>query len=119
METTICSSILDTIPHPIVFVDNGHVIRYLNKAAKGRYYERRGYSNLEGKSLFDCHNAESRQQIERIHARLLEGENEIFLKINKDREKITVVGVRDPEGKLIGYYERFETVVEVQASPAA
>jgi len=104
-------AILDTINHPIVFVDTDHVIRYLNKPAMKRYYEVRGYSDLIGKSLFDCHNEDSRKHIIALYERLQAGENEIFLKIgkfNKFNEKITVIAVRDKDGALLGYYERFE-----------
>ena len=101
-------AILDSISSPIVFVDNNHTVRYLNKAARIRYYEKRGVSDLIGKSLFDCHSLLSERTIRDIHARLQAGEDEIFLKVDQDRLKVTVVGVRDPEGKLIGYYERFE-----------
>jgi PAS domain S-box-containing protein len=119
MDARIYESILDSINHPIVFVDNDHIIRYLNKPAKIRYYEKRGYSNLIGRSLFDCHSPASRDQIKRIHERLLSGEDEIFLKINKDQEKITVVGVRDSDGRLIGYFERFEMMDEPSSPPDA
>lgn len=105
-------AILDTVRSPIVFVDNDHVIRFLNKAARQRYYERRGYSDLIGKSLFDCHSSTSREQIIALHRRLIDGEDEIFLKVNKDQERVTVVGVRGPEGQLLGYYERFEPSTE-------
>ena len=101
------TAILDKISHPIVFVDNNHVIQYLNKPAQKRYYEKLGYSDLIGKSLFDCHNAESRDKILQIHQQLTERENEICIGVFKG-EKITVVGVRDSEGELIGYFERFE-----------
>lgn len=100
--------ILDSIDNPIVFVDNDHIIRYLNKAAKVRYYEKRGYADLIGKSLFDCHNPASTESIKRIHGRLLTGETAVFLKENQEQERITVVGVRSDTGELIGYYERFE-----------
>ena len=101
-------AILDTINHPIVFVDTDHVIRYLNKPAMNRYYEMRGYSDLIGKSLFDCHNEDSRKHIIALYERLQAGENEIFLKIGKLNEKITVIAVRETDGTLVGYYERFE-----------
>ena len=108
----ICESkhlaILDTINHPIVFVDADHVIRYLNKPAMKRYYEMRGYSDLIGQFLFDCHNEDSRKHIIALYERLQAGENEIFLKIGKHNEKITVIAVRDQAGTLLGYYERFE-----------
>jgi nitrogen-specific signal transduction histidine kinase len=101
-------AILDTINHPIIFVDTDHVIRYLNKPAMKRYYEVRGYSDLIGKSLFDCHNEDSRKHIIALYERLQAGENEIFLKIGKFSEKITVIAVRETDGTLLGYYERFE-----------
>lgn len=110
IDYKIYDAILDSMSSPIVFVDNTHVIRYLNKAAKRRYYEQRGFSDLIGKALFDCHNQTSAEAIKKIHARLQDGEAEVFLKIDQDRQKLTVVGVRDAEGHLLGYYERFEDV---------
>ena len=112
MNIGIYEALLDTINSPIVFVDNDHVICYLNKAAKIRYYEKRGYSELLGKSLFECHNAESEKKVKQIHSKLLDGENEVFLKVTDDNETITVVAVRDATGKLMGYYERFEKTAE-------
>ena len=102
-----CLAILDKISHPIVFVNNYHVIQYLNKPAQKRYYEQRGYSDLIGKSLFDCHNPISKNKIIAIHQQLKEGINEVCIGVFKG-EKITVVGVRDSKGGLIGYFERFE-----------
>lgn len=108
MNIKIYEALLNSISSPIVFVDNDHVIQYMNKAAEIRYYQKRRYSNLIGKSLFDCHNPKSENQIKQIHSKLLAGKNEIFLKVNDDNEKITVIAVRDNTGNLIGYYERFE-----------
>lgn len=112
MDPKTYEMILDSINSPIVFVDNNHIIRYLNKAARIRYYEKRGYSDLIGRSLFDCHNPASQEAIQCLHERLMAGENEIFLKINKDQERVTVVGVRATDGQLLGYYERFEKATE-------
>lgn len=108
MNQGIYEALLDTVNSPIVFVDNDHVIRYLNKPARLRYYEKRGYSDLIGKSLFGCHNPESEKQVKQIHGKLLAGENEVFLKVTDENERITVIAVRDASGKLLGYYERFE-----------
>ncbi len=66
MDTQAYEAILDSINSPIVFVDNTHTIRYLNEAARIRYYEERGYANLIGKSLFDCHHPASQQAILRL-----------------------------------------------------
>ena len=113
MDAQEYEAILDCGNSTIVFVDNDHIIRYLNKAARIRYYEKRGYSDLIGKSLLECHNPVSQEQIRLIHKRLLAGEGEIFLKVNNDKEKITVVGVRNADGQMLGYYERFEKSTEV------
>jgi len=112
MDVKTFEAILDTVESPIVFVDNDHIIRYLNKAAKVRYYEKRGHADLIDKSLFDCHKPGSNEYIKRIHERLLAGESEIFLKVNKDQERSTVVAVRNVDGRLLGYYERFEKDTE-------
>lgn len=112
MDIDIFAAILDTIPSPIVFVDTDHTIRYLNKASRSRYYEKRGYPDLLGKSLLDCHQPPSREQIKTLYRQLVEGADELFLKVSADRETITVVGVRDGGGQLIGYYERFEKIAE-------
>ncbi len=100
-------ALLDSIADPIVFADNDHVIRYLNPAA-ARKYEARGYSSLPGKSLMDCHNPESQEQIRRIHAQLKDGLDEVFETVSKEGLRVFVRAVRDDDGKLLGYYERFE-----------
>ena len=51
------------MPHPSVFVDCGHIIRYLNQSARHRYYQMHGYNNLIGKSLLDCHPGASKEKI--------------------------------------------------------
>ncbi len=107
MDSEIYEAILNSISTAIVFTGNDHIIRYANRAA-GIRYGKRGYPDLAGKSLFECHSPASQEQIRQLHARLLAGEDELFLKINSDQEKITIVGVRDAGGQLIGYYERFE-----------
>ena len=107
MEKEIYEALLNTLQSPVVFVDNDHIIRYLNRAAQVRYYEQRGFSDLVGKSLFDCHNNNSELRMKQIHARLMDGEDRVLLK-NNDTETITVVAVRDHERRLLGYYEYFE-----------
>ena len=113
MNREIYEALLDTVLSPIVFVDNDHIIRFLNKAAKDRYYGKQGYSNLIGKSLFDCHNKESEKLTKTIHDKLMAGEDEVFLKLSDDNYRITVVAVRDHSRNLIGYYERFEQITEL------
>ena len=115
MDTRTLEAILDSIDSPIVFADNDHVIRYLNKPGRALFYGKFGYPDLVGKSLFDCHQPASHDAIRRLHARLLEGEDEIFVRIIKNRLKLTAVAVRDPEGALIGYYERYDKVADPES----
>jgi DUF438 domain-containing protein len=89
-----------------VFTDNDHVIRYLNKPAEKWYYGQRGYADLIGKSLFDCHAPASQDKIRELYRRLQDGENEVFVCVNDRNERVTMVAVRDGDGGLLGYYER-------------
>lgn len=103
------SYILDSYPYPIVFVDCDHIIRYMNKRAKYHYYQERGYRDLIGKSLFDCHQEEkSVEMIKKAVEALKNHANERFLKVNVRNERIYIVPVRDENGDLLGYFERFE-----------
>ena len=103
-----CLAILDTINNPIVFVDNEHTIQYLNESAMRLYYETRGYSDLVGQSIFNCHSEKSQEQIIGQYERLKAGENEIVRIAAKKNRKIITVAVRNKKGALVGYYERFE-----------
>lgn len=103
------SSILDSYPYPIVFVDCDHVIRYLNKRAEYHYYQERGYRDLIGKSIFACHqNPKSEEMIKLIVDQLKNHAQEVFFKVNHRNERIYIVPVRGENGVLIGYFERFE-----------
>jgi len=113
-----CLAILDTVPHPLLFIDNDHAIRHLNRPAEKTYYEQRGLANLVGKSLFDCHAAVSRERIVDLHRRLQAGEDEIFLVVTPENERVTLVAVRDRQRNLLGYYERFEKVGAAVATTA-
>lgn len=112
MDIKTYEAILDSINSPIVFVDNDHIVRYLNKPARLRFYDKFGYPDLIGKSLFECHRPDSHDAIRRLHARLLEGEDEIFVRVIKNRLKLTAIAVRDAAGVLIGYYERYDDAVD-------
>jgi PAS domain-containing protein len=104
-------ALLDSMPDPIVFADNDHVIRYLNPAAVKRY-EARGRGSLLGKSLMDCHRPESHERIRRIHAELMDGADEVFETVSRENRRVFVRAVRDAGGRLLGYYERSEPVTE-------
>jgi PAS domain S-box-containing protein len=108
MEEKTYQLILDAIPYPILFVDTSHTIQYLNKKAKYHYYQERGYRELVGKSLFDCHTEMSEEKITAIVEKLKNHGQEIFLTVNVRNERVYVTPVRDEQGELVGYFERFE-----------
>lgn len=103
-------AIFDTIPTPLVFVDNDHIVRYNNRAAIAAYCVKRGWPTLEGRSIFACHNPNSKEMILTLHKRLLAGEDEISYQVNPRNEQVTLVAVRDASRQLLGYYERFTPV---------
>jgi DUF438 domain-containing protein len=108
MEEKTYQLILDAIPYPILFVDTSHTIQFLNKKAQYHYYQERGYRDLVGKSLFDCHSELSREKIIPIVEKLKNHGQEVFLTVNVRNERVYVTPVRDEEGELVGYFERFE-----------
>ena len=104
----ICKAIVDSSPYPVVYVDLDHVIRYLNPMAVFHYQTERGYADLLGRSLFDCHTDQSKEKILQAVEHLKRGGQEILLMVNVKNHRVYISPVRDPEKKLIGYYERFE-----------
>jgi DUF438 domain-containing protein len=100
--------ILDSIPYPIVFVDTEHVIRYMNRTARFQYGQMRGYGDLIGKSIFECHNDASKEKIMQAVEKLKNHGNEIFLGVGVNNQRIYINPVRDENGVLLGYFERFE-----------
>jgi len=110
MDKDILAAILNSLIEPVVFVDTSHVIRYLNKAALQRY-DKRGGADLIGKSIFDYHNDRSKQIILDNFQSFVASEDESYLITNKRNEKVFMRAVRNSEGRVIGYYERFEKVL--------
>ena len=102
------SYILDSYPYPVVFADSGHIIRYMNKNAEYLYYSERGYRDLIGKSIFDCHNEKSKEKIIAGVERLKNHGMEQFLGVDAKNRRLYMQAVRDEAGELIGYIERFE-----------
>jgi DUF438 domain-containing protein len=100
--------ILDSIPYPVVFVDASHIIRYMNKNAEFHYYSERGYRDLVGKSVFNCHNESSKGKILAAFEKLKNHGNEAFIGVGIKNQRIYMNPVRDENGELIGYFERFE-----------
>lgn len=108
-ELEMLRSILNAYPYPIVFVDNDYIIRYMNKNACYHYYEERGYSDLIGKSLFDCHDAAgSAEKIRSAYEGIRRNGKEVFIGVSGRNQRIYMQGVRNSRGEWIGFFERFE-----------
>ena len=102
---TLLEAILDAYPYEIVCCDRSHTVRYMNRVARARYS---AFISVGG-SLFNCHNESSRAKIERFLERADAGEGEMFEVLNKATgEREFFVPVRDPGGRVIGYFERHE-----------
>ncbi len=98
------AAILDSLLDEVVFVDTGHTIRYMNQAAIEHYDEG---AALIGTSIFDCHNDQSNVVIREVFEEMLAGATERKITDN-DKMRIYMRAVRDGDGTLLGYYERYE-----------
>lgn len=106
LEEATLRAILDSLPEEIILVGPDHVIRYMNRFAKEQYAKEGGEALL-GRSIFECHNERSCALIREAWARLVAGEEEVLVSENEKR-RLYIRRVRDPEGRLLGYYERYE-----------
>ena len=104
----LCKAIIDSLPYPVVYVDLNHVIRYLNPMAVYHYQTERGYSDLLGQSLFNCHTEQSKAKIIKTVEHFEKGGQEMLLMVNVKNQRVYISPVRNSEKELIGYYERFE-----------
>jgi len=101
----ILAALLDSLTVPVLFADTEHIICFLNKAAADQY--EKGF-DLVGMSLLDCHNAESREIMQDILTEMRQGLSEKLITDN-EKHRIYMRAVRDKEGKLLGYFERYES----------
>lgn len=99
------AAMLESLKDPFLFTDTDHVIRYMNRAAIAHYKEG---AALLGASLLDCHNAASRTMIHEIFAAFQAGATDERLITDNAKHRIYMRAVRDPAGRLLGYYERYE-----------
>ena len=104
IDATLMAAILDSLKDPVLFADTDHIIRYMNRAAVAHYSEG---ENLLGRSLLDCHNEQSQQQIIEILAAMQDGEEERLI-TNDEETRIYMRAVRGEDGQVLGYYERYE-----------
>lgn len=96
-------AVLNSLKDPVVVAGTDHTIVYMNDAAADHYSEGRA---LVGRSLLDCHNEQSCEVIGEVLARLVNGEDECLISENEER-RIHMRAVRDADGRLLGYYERY------------
>ncbi|MEN6356506.1 MAG: PAS domain-containing protein [Armatimonadota bacterium] len=101
-------AILDSMRDPLVFVDTEHVVRYMNKPAIANYAK---WGNVIGKSIFGCHNEHSKEVIREVFSAFEQGEEERMISDN-EKHRVYMRAVRDKNGQLIGYYERYEPPVK-------
>jgi len=100
-------TLVNTIPAEIVVVDTEHKIVFVNDYAQKKYLK----TNLEaGMSIFECHNQEkSHQIVKEAFQKLKDGENRVYIYNSRDTGKqVYLIGIRDSNETLIGYYEWFD-----------
>ena len=99
-------SVLEQDSAPVVICDLSHIIVYMNPAAKTRYK-----NDLTGKSIFDCHNADSSEKIKRVVEWFAAdvSHNKVYtFRNDKENKDVYMIALRDDSGRLIGYYEKHE-----------
>ncbi len=101
------AALLDSLKAPVLFADTEHIVRYLNRAAID-YYDQG--AALLGTDLLECHNAESQVMMKEILQAMQHGEEEQLITDN-EKHRIFMRAVRDRDGRLLGYYERYEPPV--------
>jgi hypothetical protein len=76
----------------------------MNKAAIAYYTD--GECQV-GRSLLDCHNETSQAMMVEILAAMHEGLEEQRIS-GEEGHRVFMRAVRDPDGNVLGYYERYE-----------
>lgn len=102
-------SIIDQDRCAVVICNLQHEIIYMNPAAI-KNYQKYGGEKLLGKSLLNCHNAESKKRIEEVVDWFAKDEshNLVYTFHNEKQNKdVYMVALRE-NGTLIGYYEKHE-----------
>lgn len=92
----------------VVICNLRHEIIYMNKSARERYKK---HGELVGKSIFDCHNAESNAKIREVVEWFAKSpENNFVFTYHNDRENkdVYMVALRGENDELLGYYEKHE-----------
>lgn len=103
-DATFLTAVLDSLKDPVLVADTDHRIIYMNRAAIEHFDDG---ASLLGTSLLDCHNERSGAIIVEILAAMHEGLDERLITDN-EKHRIYMRAVRDGDGDVIGYYERYE-----------
>jgi len=101
----IFKGILNALDFAIVFVNVTHIITFMNKAAI-EHYKDQGGENLVGKSIFSCHNENSKMLILEGLKQLQRGLDKVLLFENEEIKEY-MLAVRD-NSTLLGYFEIVE-----------
>jgi PAS domain-containing protein len=104
IDALLMAAILDSLKDPLLFADTDHVTRYMNRAAVEYYDEGQ---ELIGRSLLECHNERSQEMMVDILAAMHAGEEERLITDNEEH-RIYMRAVRDQDGRVLGYFERYE-----------
>lgn len=107
------SSILDSNPYRLVFVDTDNIIRYMNKEAKNFYYNLRGHKNLIGKSLLNCHKDATNQNLLAAIEEIKSTGKEKFVGVNSDNVRLYITPIKNKDDDFIGYYARYEQNIQL------
>ena len=72
----------------------------------------RGYPNLVGKPLFDCHSEIAAEKLRTAVEKLKGHANQMFLHVTADNYRLYLNPVRNEKGELVGYFGRYEMNVQ-------
>jgi len=103
-EADLLRCLLDSWNKPVVLVDTNHIIVYVNEPARSTYAK---WGDILGKSIFHCHNEQSCKIIREVFEKLSTGQDEVQIAGN-ERHRVYMRAVRDKDGKLVGYFERYD-----------
>ena len=104
MNKTFYKTLLNSVKDPILVADTYHIVIYMNNAA-ARHYEEG--DRLMGSNLLFCHNEESQKIMVDILAEMKDGLEEKLI-TDSEKHRIFMRAMRDENGELIGYFERYE-----------
>ena len=104
-------SVIDQDTASVVLCDLKHTTVYMNPAAI-RSYAKHGGAALIGRSLLNCHNADSNHRIQEVVDWFAASpeHNIVYTYHNAKHDRdVYMVALRDEDGTLIGYYEKHDS----------